>query len=149
MFYALYSTVAASCYARGYASGSASWVRWVSVDCGYLILVFLLSTLAHILLHLHHYWPIVSQPNKMGHGSIWWIPPKQKYSVRYGLSPNVQSLYELNLRNAVFNTFRRVRKQLFFVVVPVGAYWYLWDWAKGYNAWLYTKDGRKTLESLS
>lgn len=86
--------------------------------------------------------------NTMGTGG-WWVPPKQKYTVRYGLAPNAQSLFELNARNAVFNTFRRVRKQLFFIVVPVGTYWYVWDWAQKYNAWLYTKDGRETLERLS
>ncbi|GMM52871.1 ubiquinol--cytochrome-c reductase subunit 8 [Starmerella bacillaris] len=84
----------------------------------------------------------------MGLGG-WWIAPKQKYTVRYGLAPNATSLFQRNIYNAFFNTIRRVKGQIFFVVLPVGSFWYLWTRATEYNKWLYTKDGRETLERLS
>lgn len=84
----------------------------------------------------------------MGHGG-WWIPPKQKYTVRYGLSPNAQNPFKGAAYNAVFNTFRRVKSQFLFVVLPVGSYLYLWNWANDYNAWLYTKAGAATLKEVN
>lgn len=77
------------------------------------------------------------------------MPPKQKYTIRYGLSPNAQNPFQGAAHNAVFNTFRRVKSQFFFLVLPIGSGLYLWNWAQNYNEWLYTKAGRETLERLS
>ncbi|PRT55275.1 Cytochrome b-c1 complex subunit 8 [Wickerhamiella sorbophila] len=79
-----------------------------------------------------------------GHG---FPGPKQKYTVRYGLSPNAQNPFKGMLYNAFFNTFRRTRSQFLYLLIPFGSYYYLWNWANDYNQWLYTKDGRTTLLS--
>lgn len=74
---------------------------------------------------------------------------KQKFTVRYGLSPNAQNPFKGVVHNAFFNTFRRVKSQFLFVLIPVGTYWSIWTWAQGYNEWLYTKAGKETLERVS
>lgn len=99
-----------------------------------------------------HNFPVVSQwllekTNTMGHGG-WWVPPKQKHTVRYGLAPNAQNPFKGMLYNSVFNTARRVKSQFLFVAIPAGTYLAMWSWATKYNDWLYTKDGRETLEKL-
>lgn len=84
----------------------------------------------------------------MGHGG-WWTSPKQKYTVRYAVAPNVQNPFKGMVQQAVFNTFRRVRSQFLFVLIPVGTYAWLWNWAGNYNEWLYTKAGAQRLKEVS
>uniref|UniRef100_A0A060TGR0 Cytochrome b-c1 complex subunit 8 n=1 Tax=Blastobotrys adeninivorans TaxID=409370 RepID=A0A060TGR0_BLAAD len=89
----------------------------------------------------------------MGHGyQGWWGSlggPKQKYTVRYGVAHTAQKPLYGTLHAAFFNTFRRVRAQAFYVLFPVATYYYVWTKAQEYNKWLYTKEGRETLERLN
>lgn len=75
--------------------------------------------------------------------------PRQRYIVRYGISSGANKPLHGALHNAVFNTFRRVKSQALYVIVPVSIYYYIWTSSSEYNRWLYTKDGRETLERLN
>ncbi|KAA8915777.1 hypothetical protein TRICI_002077 [Trichomonascus ciferrii] len=75
--------------------------------------------------------------------------PKQKYIYRYSVSHQAQKPLKGAMHAAFFNTFRRVKSQAFYVLVPVSLYYFLWTKAQDYNHWLYTKDGRETLERLN
>lgn len=83
-----------------------------------------------------------------GHSSPWWKAPPHKYTVRYGLAPNAQNPFKGMVYNGIFNTARRVKGQILFVLLPVGTYYYIWNWADNYNKWLYTKAGSETLQKL-
>ncbi|VVT56626.1 uncharacterized protein SAPINGB_P005184 [Magnusiomyces paraingens] len=81
----------------------------------------------------------------------WWGSigsPPQKGIARYAVSAGSQKLFHHAFHNAIFNTFRRVKNQIFFVVFPVSIYYYIWTSANNYNQWLYTKAGHETLEKL-
>ncbi|CAN6672032.1 cytochrome b-c1 complex subunit 8, mitochondrial [Trichomonascus vanleenenianus] len=82
----------------------------------------------------------------------WWGNlggPTQKYVYRYAVSSQAQKPFKGALHAAFFNTFRRVRAQAIFVLLPVACYYYVWTEANKYNKWLYTKEGRETLERLN
>ncbi|KAF5094770.1 hypothetical protein D0Z00_003403 [Geotrichum galactomycetum] len=82
----------------------------------------------------------------------WWGSlgsPTQKGIARYAVSGNAQKPFAGAFHAAIFNTFRRFKAQIFFVVFPVSVYYYIWKRAEAYNHWLYTKAGREELERLS
>lgn len=81
----------------------------------------------------------------------WWGTlgsPAQKGIARYAVSGYAQKPFVGALHNAIFNTFRRVKNQIFFVAFPVTIYYYIWTSTQEKNHWLYTKAGRETLEKL-
>ncbi|KAF5098779.1 hypothetical protein D0Z03_001154 [Geotrichum reessii] len=82
----------------------------------------------------------------------WWGSfgsPPQKGIARYVVSGNAQKPFAGAFHAAIFNTFRRFKAQVFFVVFPVSVYYFIWKEAEAYNHWLYTKAGREELERVS
>lgn len=82
----------------------------------------------------------------------WWGSlgsPTQKGIARYAVSGHAQKPLAGAFHAAIFNTFRRVKSQAFFVIFPVTIYYTIWKEAESYNHWLYTKAGREELERLS
>lgn len=75
--------------------------------------------------------------------------PTQKGIARYSVSGHAQKPLAGAFHNAIFNTFRRVKGQAFYVIFPVTIYYYIWKQAESYNHWLYTKAGREELERVS
>ncbi len=99
-------------------------------------------------------------------GSSWYVPlsvflttwiltlvlvgsPKQKYIKRYTVSPYAQKPLEGALNNAIFNTYRRVKAQALFVIIPVVSMYYIIERANNYNEYLYTKAGREELARVN
>ncbi|KAK9332975.1 cytochrome b-c1 complex subunit 8 [Lipomyces starkeyi] len=86
------------------------------------------------------------------HGYMgWWGDmggPKQRGIITYSVSPYAQKPFAGAFNNAIFNTFRRVSSQAFYVVLPAGLLVYVINSAKQRNAYLYSKAGRKDLEAL-
>jgi ubiquinol-cytochrome c reductase subunit 8 len=63
----------------------------------------------------------------------WWGhlgAPKQRGIVTYVLSPYEQRAFAGAAHQAVFNTFRRVTGQAFYVAVPLGGAYGLYSWGK-------------------
>lgn len=63
----------------------------------------------------------------------WWGhlgAPKQRGIVTYVLSPYEQRAFAGALHQAIFNTFRRVTGQAFYIAVPLGAAYGLYSWGK-------------------
>ena len=63
----------------------------------------------------------------------WWGhlgAPKQRGIAIYALSPYEQRAFAGALHQAVFNTFRRVTGQAFYIAVPFGAAYGLYSWGK-------------------
>lgn len=82
----------------------------------------------------------------------WWGKmgsPKQKYVNQYFVSPYATKPLKDNLNRAFFNTFRRVKNQAFFLVVPGVIVWNIWTQARDYNEFLYTKAGREELARVN
>lgn len=82
----------------------------------------------------------------------WWGhmgSPKQKYITQYTVSPNTVNPLSGAAYNAVFNTFRRVKNQALFVIIPGIIVWNIWTQARDYNEYLYTKAGREELEIVN
>ncbi|KAG7192292.1 ubiquinol--cytochrome-c reductase subunit 8 [Scheffersomyces spartinae] len=82
----------------------------------------------------------------------WWGhlgSPKQKYITQYTVSPNTVNPFSGAAYNAVFNTFRRVKNQALFVIIPGVIVWNIWTQARDYNEYLYTKAGREELEIVN
>lgn len=82
----------------------------------------------------------------------WWGhigSPKQKYITTYTVSPYATKPMKGALYNSVFNTFRRVKNQAFFVVVPFFIVGAIWNKAEKYNEYLYTKAGREELARVN
>ncbi|AAS52564.1 AEL121Wp [Eremothecium gossypii ATCC 10895] len=82
----------------------------------------------------------------------WWGSmgsPKQKYITSYAVSPYAQKPLAGIFHNAVFNTFRRVRAQALYVIIPFGLYYAWWANCRDYNEFLYTKAGREELERVN
>lgn len=78
----------------------------------------------------------------------WWGhmgSPAQKHITQYFVSPYATKPLKDNLNRSVFNVFRRVKNQAFFVVVPGVIVWNIWAQARDYNEYLYTKAGREEL----
>lgn len=69
--------------------------------------------------------------------------------MRYAVSSQAQKPLAGAMHAAFFNTLRRVKAQAFYVIVPVGLYYWIWTESNKYNHWLYTKAGRETLERLN
>lgn len=91
-----------------------------------------------------------------GHGGKtylgWWGNlggPKQKGITTYTVSPYAQRPLAHVAHNAVFNTFRRVKSQALYVIIPGSIVWYIWSQARDYNEYLYTKAGREELERVN
>ncbi|KAK9385345.1 cytochrome b-c1 complex subunit 8 [Lipomyces mesembrius] len=80
------------------------------------------------------------------HGYIgWW---GDMGIITYSVSPYAQKPFAGAFNNAIFNTFRRVSSQAFYVVLPAGLLVYVINAAKQKNAYLYSKAGREELEAL-
>jgi hypothetical protein len=54
---------------------------------------------------------------------------KQKGIINWGLSANRQNPFAGAFHDAIFNTFRRSKGQVFYWVPPLVAAYYLMDWA--------------------
>ena len=54
---------------------------------------------------------------------------KQKGIITYGLSANRQNPFAGALHDAIFNTWRRFSAQVWYVVPPFVAAYYMMDWA--------------------
>lgn len=54
---------------------------------------------------------------------------KQKGIIHYGVSANRQNPMSGTFHDAIFNTFRRTKGQIFYWVPPLVAAYYLMDWA--------------------
>ncbi|KAH8694283.1 putative ubiquinol-cytochrome c reductase complex ubiquinone-binding protein QP-C precursor [Talaromyces proteolyticus] len=66
----------------------------------------------------------------------------QKGIASYTLSPNRQRLFPNFWHTAIFNTFRRFRHQVLYVVPPFVVAYSLMDWAIERNEYLNSKAGR-------
>ncbi|KAF9364291.1 ubiquinol--cytochrome-c reductase subunit 8 [Mortierella sp. NVP85] len=74
----------------------------------------------------------------------WWGhlgAPKQRGIAIYSLSPFEQRAFAGALHQAVFNTFRRVTGQIFYIGVPVGIAYSVFTWGKENHHWRLTKAG--------
>ncbi|KFA61382.1 hypothetical protein S40285_03596 [Stachybotrys chlorohalonatus IBT 40285] len=67
---------------------------------------------------------------------------KQKGIIHWGLSANRQNPFAGAFHDAIFNTFRRSKGQVFYWVPPLVAAYYLMDWATERNHYLNSKAGR-------
>lgn len=82
----------------------------------------------------------------------WWGhigSPPQKYVTTYTVSPYATKPLKGALYNSVFNTFRRVKNQALFVIIPGVIVWNIWAVNRDYNEYLYTKAGRLDLEKAN
>lgn len=75
--------------------------------------------------------------------------PVQKGITSYSVSPYAQKPLTGIYHNAVFNTFRRVKSQVLFLVLPAAAYWMWWTNCRDYNEFLYTKAGKEELDRVN
>ncbi|TKA83323.1 Cytochrome b-c1 complex subunit 8 [Friedmanniomyces simplex] len=66
----------------------------------------------------------------------------QKGIVTYSISPNRQNPLAGTASAAVFNTFRRTRGQILYVVVPLLVAYETMQWAIERNEYLNSKEGR-------
>ncbi|KAE9967185.1 hypothetical protein BLS_006524 [Venturia inaequalis] len=74
----------------------------------------------------------------------WWGSlgsPPQKGVTTYGLSPNRQRPLAGAAYNAVFNTFRRTKNQIFFWLPPMLIGYATMKWATERNEYLNSKAG--------
>ncbi|CEJ80507.1 Putative UcrQ family protein [[Torrubiella] hemipterigena] len=67
---------------------------------------------------------------------------KQKGIVTYGLAANRQNPFAGAAHDAIFNTFRRTKSQIFYWLPPLIAGYYLMNWATERNHYLNSKAGR-------
>ncbi|KAM0261811.1 hypothetical protein ACHAQJ_002014 [Trichoderma viride] len=67
---------------------------------------------------------------------------KQKGIIDYGLSANRQNPFAGAAHDAIFNTFRRTKSQIFYWLPPMLAGYYLLNWATERNHYLNSKAGR-------
>ncbi|CCK69353.1 ubiquinol--cytochrome-c reductase subunit 8 KNAG_0C02420 [Huiozyma naganishii CBS 8797] len=82
----------------------------------------------------------------------WWGHmggPKQKGVTSYSVSPYAQKPLAHSFENAFFNSFRRFKSQVLFVLIPAGIYYAWWKNGEEYNSYLYTKAGREELERVN
>lgn len=82
----------------------------------------------------------------------WWGnmgSPAQKGINSYTVSPYAQKPLNGIFQAAFCNTFRRVKAQALYVIVPAAAYWTWWVNCRDYNEYLYTKAGREELERVN
>ncbi|KAF2733601.1 putative ubiquinol-cytochrome C reductase complex subunit UcrQ [Polyplosphaeria fusca] len=68
--------------------------------------------------------------------------PPQKGVTVYAMSPNRQRPLAGTLNAAFFNTFRRSRNQVLYVVPPLVIAYASMEWAVNRNAYLNSKQGR-------
>ncbi|RPB25769.1 hypothetical protein L211DRAFT_782566 [Terfezia boudieri ATCC MYA-4762] len=73
-------------------------------------------------------------------GSLGSLP--QKGITSYSLSPNRQKPLAGTAHAAVFNSFRRFRQSVLYVVPPFIVGYMLMDWATKRNEFLNSKEGR-------
>ncbi|KAI8597474.1 UcrQ family protein [Dissophora ornata] len=74
----------------------------------------------------------------------WWGhlgAPKQRGIVVYSLSPYEQLAFAGALHQAVFNTFRRVSGQAFYIAAPLGFAYSVYSWGKKNHEWRLSKEG--------
>ncbi|EGV62116.1 ubiquinol--cytochrome-c reductase subunit 8 [Yamadazyma tenuis] len=91
-------------------------------------------------------------PPAAKHYMGWWGAiggPKQKYVNQYTVTPYATRPLKGNLHKAFFNTFRRVKNQALFVIIPFSIVWSIWAQARDYNEFLYTKAGKEELDRVN
>ncbi|KJZ76828.1 Cytochrome b-c1 complex subunit 8 [Hirsutella minnesotensis 3608] len=85
-------------------------------------------------------------PNgKVGHWLGDWGSfggEKQKGIIHWGISANRQNSMAGVFNDAIFNTFRRTKAQIFYWLPTMVAGYYLMDWATKRNEYLNSKAGR-------
>ncbi|KAI4600765.1 ubiquinol--cytochrome-c reductase subunit 8 [Pestalotiopsis sp. 9143b] len=67
---------------------------------------------------------------------------KQKGIITYGLSSNRQNPVAGAAHDAIFNTWRRISKQILYVAPPFIGFYYAMEWATHRNHYLNSKQGR-------
>ncbi|KAF1815225.1 cytochrome b-c1 complex subunit 8 [Eremomyces bilateralis CBS 781.70] len=75
----------------------------------------------------------------------WWGSlgsMSQKGVTTYTVAPNRMRPLAGTLHAAFFNTFRRSRNQILYVLPPFIVGYYAMDWATKKNEWLNSKEGR-------
>lgn len=87
-----------------------------------------------------------------GHGGSaymgWWGnigSPKQKGITTYAVSPFAQNPLAHVWEKAIFNTFRRAKSQVLYMIIPFTIGYYVLDSYVSRNEYLYTKAGREEL----
>ncbi|KAL1960460.1 hypothetical protein VTO42DRAFT_7759 [Malbranchea cinnamomea] len=78
----------------------------------------------------------------MGGWGNFGCPTPHKGVATYSLSPNHQRPLAGALHNAVFNTWRRTRGQILYVLPPFVAAYAIMQWAVERNEYLNSKPGR-------
>ncbi|KAI1167664.1 UcrQ family protein [Nemania serpens] len=68
---------------------------------------------------------------------------KQRGIITYSLSSNKQNPFAGAAHDAIFNTFRRVSKQVLYVAPPFLFFYYAMSWATERNHYLNSKAGIK------
>ncbi|KOS23142.1 Cytochrome b-c1 complex subunit 8 [Escovopsis weberi] len=86
------------------------------------------------------------EPNgKVGHWLGDWGSfggAKQRGVITYGISANRQNPFAGAFNDAIFNTFRRTKGQIFYWLPSLVIGYYLMDWATERNHYLNSKAGR-------
>ncbi|KAA8900101.1 hypothetical protein DIURU_003917 [Diutina rugosa] len=82
----------------------------------------------------------------------WWgnmgsLP--QKHITTYTVSPFATKPLKGAANRAVFNTFRRTKNQVLYVLIPAVIVWNIWAKARDYNEYLYTKAGKEELDRVN
>ncbi|TLS31036.1 hypothetical protein PpBr36_02830 [Pyricularia pennisetigena] len=77
-----------------------------------------------------------------GWGAFGTPQQKQKGIVTYNVTPNRQRPFAGAGHAAVFNTWRRFKGQVLYIVPPFVAAYYIMDWATHENHFLNSKPGR-------
>ncbi|RGP64756.1 ubiquinol-cytochrome c reductase subunit 8 [Fusarium sporotrichioides] len=67
---------------------------------------------------------------------------KQRGIITYGLSANRQNPWAGSVNDAIFNTFRRTKNQIFFWLPPMVAGYWMMSWAIERSEYLNSKAGR-------
>ncbi|KAI0472634.1 UcrQ family protein [Xylariaceae sp. FL0804] len=68
---------------------------------------------------------------------------KQKGIITYAVTPNSVNPVAGAFHDAIFNTWRRFRGQVLYVIPPFVACYYAMSWAIDRNHYLNSKEGRK------
>ncbi|KAF8892953.1 cytochrome b-c1 complex subunit 8 [Infundibulicybe gibba] len=76
--------------------------------------------------------------------NLWWGDKtgiKQKGMVTYTISPWQSKAAPNMLRNYLFNGYRRLSGEALFFLIPFGAGYGIYSWAKSYDAYQNSKAG--------
>ncbi|KAK3186864.1 ubiquinol--cytochrome-c reductase subunit 8 [Lecanicillium sp. MT-2017a] len=82
----------------------------------------------------------------LGHDFGAFGGAKQKGIITYGLAANRQNPVAGATHDAIFNTFRRTKSQIFYWLPVMAAGYYIMHWATERNEYLNSKAGRAEFE---